>query len=115
MKKTLFIICACVLGLFSLNSCSHSELDGKWKVESIEGVELGELFNEATLEINTSKGDFIHSFQNVHSVANVCTDNGPDSGYKEITQIDSQSWSIDNVFDIIFFGYKCISDGESVY
>lgn len=58
MKKTLFIICACVLGLFSLNSCSHSELDGKWKVESIEGVELGELFNEATLEINTSKGEF---------------------------------------------------------
>ena len=92
--------------------CTLSETSNKCQVVVDEP---GIIRPSITFARHAHDRDFIHSFKNVHSVANVCTDNGPDSGYKEITQIDSQSWSIDNVFDIIFFGYKCISDGESVY
>ena len=35
--------------------------------------------------------------------------------YRNKRRIARQAKMHDNVFDIIFFGYKCISDGESVY
>ena len=42
-----------------LSSCAHQELNGKWKVLSIDQVEIGpDIFNEATLEINLAKGEY---------------------------------------------------------
>lgn len=54
-KLLLLFITACVL---TISSCSHKELDGKWKVESIDSVELGDTFNEPTLEINSAQGKY---------------------------------------------------------
>ncbi len=51
----LFFLTACAL---TFNSCAHKELDGKWKVESIDSVELGDTFNEPTLEINSAQGKY---------------------------------------------------------
>lgn len=51
-KFLLFFLAASVL---IANSCVHKELDGKWKVESIDSVEIGDTFNEPSLEINSAE------------------------------------------------------------
>ena len=58
--------------------------------------------------------DFIASHDLIVSVENICVNNGVDSYYKEIED-DSLTYSVENVYDIIFFGYKTISDGNTYY
>lgn len=59
MRKIITLICALIAGLAVLSSCAHQELNGKWKVLSIDQVEIGpDIFNEATLEINLGKGEY---------------------------------------------------------
>ena len=58
MRKIITLICALVAGFAMLSSCAHQELNGKWKVLSIDQVEIGpDIFKEATLEINLAKGE----------------------------------------------------------
>ncbi len=57
MKKILSVL-AVSLALTMLTSCSPKGLNGEWKVESIDSVELGDVFNEATLEFNEAKGEY---------------------------------------------------------
>lgn len=59
MRKIITLICALAAGFAMLSSCAHQELNGKWKVLSIDQVEIGpDIFNEATLEINLAKGEY---------------------------------------------------------
>lgn len=57
MKKILSVL-ATSLALALVSSCSPKGLNGEWKVESIDSVELGNVFNEATLEFNESRGEY---------------------------------------------------------
>ncbi len=54
MKKFLIALSAIVM----LASCSNKGLEGSWKVTSIGTADLSDLFNEATLEFNESKGEY---------------------------------------------------------
>ena len=59
MRKILVLFCALISGIALLSSCAHQDLNGKWKVVSIDQIELGpDVFNEATLEINTAKSEY---------------------------------------------------------
>ena len=65
MKRVIY----CLFAALTLFSCSNRSLDGKWHVKYVEGVEIGDVFNEPYLEFDSEKSEY-------HGVTGVNVVNG---------------------------------------
>ena len=54
MKRIIYYLFATL----ALISCTNKALDGKWHVEHIDGVEIGDVFNEPCLEFDSDKSEY---------------------------------------------------------
>lgn len=68
MKKITALFCAAFAALSCFTACNNHEIDGKWKVDEIYSIELGELFNEPVLEIDTAKGEY-HGVTGINNIS----------------------------------------------
>ena len=56
--------------------------------------------------------DFIFDHTLVNSINGVVIDKDVTSIYREITEDDSNDWTLTDIYDILFFSYKDITDGQ---